>query len=51
MIAVHHHNAAQTLKCGDMDGSWLFLAGLIVVSWAIVHWIYKKAAKPEVAAY
>jgi len=51
MIAVHHHNAAQNLKFGDMDGSWLFLAGLIVVSWAIVFWIYKKAAKPEVAAY
>jgi len=51
MIAVHHHNAAQNLKFGDTDGSWLFLAGLIVVSWAIVHWIYKKAAKPEVAAY
>jgi uncharacterized membrane protein len=51
MIAAHHHNAAMNLKFGDMDGSWLFLAGLIVVSWGVVFWIYKKAAKPEVAAY
>jgi len=51
MVAVHHHNAAQNLKFGDMDGSWLFLAGLIAVSWGVVFWIYKKAAKPEVAAY
>ncbi len=51
MVAVHHHNAAQNVKFGDMDGSWLFLAALIAVSWVVVSWIYKKAAKPEVAAY
>jgi hypothetical protein len=51
MIAAHHHPAALYLKFGDMDGSWLFLAALIAVSWCVVFWIYKKAAKPEVAAY
>ena len=28
-----------------------FLAGVIVVTWGIVYWIYKKAARPEVAFY
>lgn len=51
MIAVHHHPQAQFLKCGDLDCSWLFLAALTLVSWCCVYWIYKKAAKPEVAAY
>jgi uncharacterized membrane protein len=44
MISQHHPQAQE-------EGSWMVLAGLIVVSWAIVFWIYKKAAKPEVAAY
>jgi uncharacterized membrane protein len=44
MISQHHPEA-------QAEGSWMTLAGLIVVSWAIVFWIYKKAAKPEVAAY
>jgi uncharacterized membrane protein len=51
MIAVHHHTQAQFLTIGDMDASWIFLAGVIVVTWGIVYWIYKKAAQPEVAAY
>jgi uncharacterized membrane protein len=51
MIAVHHHPQAQFLTCGGMDCGWIFLAGLIVVSWVAVAWIYKKAAKAEVAAY
>jgi uncharacterized membrane protein len=51
MIAVHHHTQAQFLKIGDMNAGWIFLAGVIVVSWLVVFWIYKKAAKPEVSFY
>ena len=46
MIAVHHHGFAW-----NHAQNWLLLAGLIVLSWLVVFWIYKKAAKPEVAAY
>jgi len=51
MIAVHHNPEAQNLEVGGMDAGWMFLAALIIVSWLVVFWIYKKAAKPEVAAY
>jgi len=51
MIAVHHDTQAQYFPPGDTDAGWLLLAAIIVVSWCVVYWIYKKAAKPEVAAY
>ncbi|MEE2830518.1 MAG: urate hydroxylase PuuD [Myxococcota bacterium] len=44
MVSQHHPEAQKA-------DSWMFLAGLIVVAWLVVFWIYKKAAKPEVAAY
>jgi uncharacterized membrane protein len=51
MISQHHSEAVGGADKVLGMAPWLFLSVLIVVSWAIVFWIYKKAAKPEVAAY
>jgi uncharacterized membrane protein len=51
MIAVHHHPQAQFFTIGGNEVGWLLLAGIIIVSWLVVFWIYKKAARPEVAFY
>ena len=46
-----HHTQGLYFTVGENEVGWLFLAGLIIVSWVVVYWIYQKAAKPEVAAY
>jgi uncharacterized membrane protein len=51
MVAVHHHPQGQYFAVGGTEIGWVFLAGIIVLSWLVVSWIYKKAAKAEVAAY
>jgi uncharacterized membrane protein len=54
MVASHHGGALHYQadpSTGNAGYGWTMLLFFIAVGWAVVFWLYKKSAKPEVAAF